>query len=83
MYQTHSLSVFRGKCHIFCIAIGWIPQVRGAISAIKYTEHFPRLPADFEISGDRDADLFDLLEHVFGFQVCIDAFVIICSQIRY
>ncbi|OAY48210.2 callose synthase 10 [Manihot esculenta] len=49
-------------------AIGIFPEVRGAISAIKYTEHFPRLPADFEISGDRDADLFDLLEHVFGFQ---------------
>ena len=45
-------------------------QVKGAISAIRYTEQFPRLPADFEISGQRDADLFDLLEYVFGFQVC-------------
>ncbi|XP_021638598.2 callose synthase 10 isoform X2 [Hevea brasiliensis] len=48
--------------------IGVFPEVRGAISAIKYTEHFPRLPADFMISGERDADMFDLLEYVFGFQ---------------
>lgn len=44
-------------------------QIRGSISAIKYTEQFPRLPADFEISGQRDMDMFDLLEYVFGFQV--------------
>ncbi|XP_034216487.1 callose synthase 10-like [Prunus dulcis] len=43
-------------------------EVRGAISAIRYTEQFPRLPAAFEISGQRDADMFDLLECVFGFQ---------------
>lgn len=47
----------------------WSLQVRGAISAIRYTEQFPRLPADFEISGQRDLDMFDLLEYVFGFQV--------------
>lgn len=44
-------------------------QVRGAISALKYTEQFPQLPADFEIPGQRDMDMFDLLEYVFGFQV--------------
>ncbi|XP_030938469.1 callose synthase 10 isoform X3 [Quercus lobata] len=49
-------------------AIRVFPEVKGAISAIRYTEQFPRLPADFEISGQRDADLFDLLEFVFGFQ---------------
>ncbi|XP_024025005.1 callose synthase 10 isoform X1 [Morus notabilis] len=49
-------------------AIGFFPEVRGAISAIRYCEHFPRLPADFEIYGQRDADTFDLLEYVFGFQ---------------
>ncbi|BBH03870.1 glucan synthase-like 8 [Prunus dulcis] len=49
-------------------AIGVFPEVRGAISAIRYTEQFPRLPAAFEISGQRDADMFDLLECVFGFQ---------------
>ncbi|GER25525.1 3 glucan synthase [Striga asiatica] len=49
-------------------AIGYFPEVRGAISAIRYTEQFPRLPADFEISGQRSLDMFDLLEYVFGFQ---------------
>ncbi|XP_062116060.1 callose synthase 10 isoform X2 [Humulus lupulus] len=49
-------------------AIGIFPEVRGAISAIRYTEHFPRLPDDYVIIGDRDADMFDLLEIVFGFQ---------------
>ncbi|KAJ4839988.1 Callose synthase 10 [Turnera subulata] len=48
--------------------IGLFPEVRGAVSAIRYTEHFPRLPPEFEISGERDADMFDLLEYVFGFQ---------------
>ncbi|XVF11615.1 hypothetical protein REPUB_Repub08aG0042500 [Reevesia pubescens] len=52
----------------FTNAIGVLPEVRGAISAIRYTEHFPRLPSNFEISGQRDPDLFDLLEYVFGFQ---------------
>ncbi|KAK4479931.1 hypothetical protein RD792_012983 [Penstemon davidsonii] len=50
-------------------AIGYFPEVKGAISAIRYTEQFPRLTADFEISGQRDLDMFDLLEYVFGFQV--------------
>ncbi|XP_048229033.1 callose synthase 10 isoform X2 [Ricinus communis] len=49
-------------------AIGVFPEVRGAISAITYAEHFPRLPAGFEISGEREADMFDLLEYAFGFQ---------------
>ncbi|KAK4436910.1 Callose synthase 10 [Sesamum alatum] len=49
-------------------AIGYFPEVRGAISAIRYNEQFPRLPADFEISGQRNLDMFDLLEYVFGFQ---------------
>jgi callose synthase len=42
------------------------------MSAIRYAEHYPRLPAGFVISGERDLDMFDLLEYVFGFQVCID-----------
>ncbi|KAH7865146.1 hypothetical protein Vadar_002820 [Vaccinium darrowii] len=49
-------------------AIGFFPEVRGAISALRYTEHFPRLPADFERPALRDVDMFDLLEFVFGFQ---------------
>ncbi|KAL2492349.1 Callose synthase 10 [Abeliophyllum distichum] len=31
-------------------AIGYFPEVRGAISAIRYNDQFPRLPEDFEIS---------------------------------
>lgn len=46
-------------------------QVRGAISTTRFIEHFPRLPADFEVSGEQNADMFDLLEYVFGFQVCM------------
>lgn len=49
-------------------AIGYFPEVKGAISAIRYNEQFPRLPEDFEISERRDLDMFDLLEYVFGFQ---------------
>ncbi|KAL9235580.1 hypothetical protein vseg_010326 [Gypsophila vaccaria] len=49
-------------------AIGIFPEVKGAISAISYTQNFPRLPASFKISGKRNADMFDLLEYVFGFQ---------------
>ncbi|KAL1209899.1 Callose synthase 10 [Cardamine amara subsp. amara] len=49
-------------------AIGVFPEVRGAVQAIRYTEHFPTLPDNFEISGQRDADMFDLLEYMFGFQ---------------
>ncbi|KAK9734060.1 hypothetical protein RND81_04G111900 [Saponaria officinalis] len=49
-------------------AIGVFPEVKGAISAISYAENFPRLPASFKISGKRNADMFDLLEYVFGFQ---------------
>ncbi|KAF5206729.1 Callose synthase [Thalictrum thalictroides] len=49
-------------------AIGMFPEVRAAVSAIRYTEYFPRLPADFEVSGMRNLDIFDLLEFAFGFQ---------------
>lgn len=49
-------------------AIGFFPEVKGAISAIRYTEQFPRLPADFIKPASRDVDMFDLLEYVFGFQ---------------
>ncbi|XP_073272361.1 callose synthase 10-like [Primulina huaijiensis] len=49
-------------------AIGYFPEVRAAMSAIRYSDHFPRLPADFDVPGQRDLDMFDLLEYVFGFQ---------------
>ncbi|XP_028116346.1 callose synthase 10 isoform X1 [Camellia sinensis] len=49
--------------------IAFFPEVRGAISAIKYTEHFARLgQLRSQISAPRDMDMFDLLEYVFGFQ---------------
>ncbi|CAM8912641.1 unnamed protein product [Rhodiola kirilowii] len=49
-------------------AIGVFPEVRSAISSIKYADHYPKLSDDFEIPGQRDPDMFDLLECVFGFQ---------------
>ncbi|KAG5516071.1 hypothetical protein RHGRI_036952 [Rhododendron griersonianum] len=49
-------------------AIGFFPEVRGAISALRYSENF-RFPAGFELLALRDVDMFDLLEYVFGFQV--------------
>nr|XP_004236315.1 callose synthase 10 [Solanum lycopersicum] len=49
-------------------AIGFFPEVQGAISAVKYTEQFPQLPAGFDIPGQRHMDMFDLLEYAFGFQ---------------
>lgn len=49
-------------------AIGFYPEVRGAISALRYHEQFPRLPAGFEVPAHRNLDMFDLLEFVFGFQ---------------
>ncbi|KAI3940839.1 hypothetical protein MKW98_014898 [Papaver atlanticum] len=49
-------------------AIGMFPEVKAAMSAIRYSEFFPRLPAEFEVSGLRSLDMFDLLEYVFGFQ---------------
>ncbi|XP_042505400.1 callose synthase 10-like isoform X2 [Macadamia integrifolia] len=49
-------------------AIGVFPEVRAAISSIRYTEQLPKLPADFKVSGHRDPDMLDLLEYAFGFQ---------------
>ncbi|KAF9605021.1 hypothetical protein IFM89_013187 [Coptis chinensis] len=43
-------------------------KVRAVLSAIRHTDYFPRLPADFEVSGMRNLDIFDLLEYAFGFQ---------------
>ncbi|XP_051147585.1 callose synthase 10 [Andrographis paniculata] len=52
----------------FTNAIGYFPEIRAAVSSIRYSEQFPRLPADFEKPERRDMDMFDLLEYVFGFQ---------------
>ncbi|CAM8922119.1 unnamed protein product [Rhodiola kirilowii] len=48
-------------------------EVRSAISSIKYADHYPKLSDDFEIPGQRDPDMFDLLECVFGFQTRINS----------
>ncbi|KAI3454955.1 hypothetical protein Pfo_011618 [Paulownia fortunei] len=66
--RTHPYNIVPLEAPSLTNAIGYFPEVRGAISAIRYNEQFPRLPADFEISGLRDLDMFDLLEYVFGFQ---------------
>lgn len=49
-------------------AIGFFPEVKAAISAIRCTVDFPRLPADHEVSHRRNLDMFDLLQYLFGFQ---------------
>ncbi|KAL4584830.1 hypothetical protein LXL04_009440 [Taraxacum kok-saghyz] len=49
-------------------AIGFYPEVRAAVSALRYHAEFPRLPSNFEVPAQRNLDMFDLLEFVFGFQ---------------
>ncbi|KAL8159934.1 LOW QUALITY PROTEIN: hypothetical protein V2J09_001471 [Rumex salicifolius] len=44
-----------------------IPEVRAAISAIKYGD-LPRLHGDFPLPSTRAPDLFDFLQYMFGFQ---------------
>ncbi|OWM73432.1 hypothetical protein CDL15_Pgr026531 [Punica granatum] len=48
-------------------AIVTFPEVRAAISALRFTA-LPNLPPDFQIPATRDADMFDFLHYVFGFQ---------------
>ena len=47
------------------------PQVRAAISSLKYFRGLPKLPANFPIPANRSADMLDFMHYVFGFQVCI------------
>ncbi|KAG0453842.1 hypothetical protein HPP92_025146 [Vanilla planifolia] len=49
-------------------AVGYFPEVRAAISAIGYSSDLPRIPVAFKVPDVRNADMFDLLEFVFGFQ---------------
>ncbi|KAK3042260.1 hypothetical protein RJ639_001855 [Escallonia herrerae] len=44
------------------------PEVRAAISALKYFRDLPKLPANFSIPATRTADILDFLHYVFGFQ---------------
>ncbi|CAD5193134.1 callose synthase 10-like [Musa acuminata AAA Group] len=49
-------------------AISFFPEVRAAISAIGYPSEFPRFSVDSQVSQQKNQDMFDLLEFVFGFQ---------------
>lgn len=47
------------------------PEVQGAVAALKYSPCLPKLPAEFPIPATRNADMFDFLHYIFGFQVCL------------
>ncbi|KAE8037014.1 hypothetical protein FH972_009641 [Carpinus fangiana] len=49
-------------------AIVGMPEVRAAVSALKYFTALPTLPSDFSIPATRDADILDFLHYIFGFQ---------------
>ncbi|URD86789.1 callose synthase [Musa troglodytarum] len=49
-------------------AISFFPEVRAAISAIGYPSEFPRFSANSQVPQQRNKDMFDLLEFIFGFQ---------------
>uniref|UniRef100_A0A1D1Z005 1,3-beta-glucan synthase n=1 Tax=Anthurium amnicola TaxID=1678845 RepID=A0A1D1Z005_9ARAE len=45
-----------------------LPEVRAAISSVKYYRGLPRLPSEFSVPSTRNADILDFLHFVFGFQ---------------
>uniref|UniRef100_A0AAU6MUB7 1,3-beta-glucan synthase n=1 Tax=Paeonia lactiflora TaxID=35924 RepID=A0AAU6MUB7_PAELC len=45
-----------------------LPEVRAAVSALKYFRGLPKLPEEFSVPATRDADMLDFLHYVFGFQ---------------
>ncbi|KAG6682974.1 hypothetical protein I3842_13G169600 [Carya illinoinensis] len=49
-------------------AIVDLPEVRAAVSAVKYFRGLPKLPVDFLIPATRNADILDFLHYIFGFQ---------------
>ncbi|XP_010535892.1 PREDICTED: callose synthase 9 isoform X2 [Tarenaya hassleriana] len=49
-------------------AVTTFPEVQAAVAALKYFQDLPKLPTDFPIPTTRNADIFDLLHYVFGFQ---------------
>eukprot|EP01018_Ginkgo_biloba_P032191 Gb_22029 [translate_table: standard] len=49
-------------------AIGLFPEVRAAVSALRYSRDLPQLPDEFQAPQLRSLDIFDLLHYVFGFQ---------------
>ncbi|CAH9106645.1 unnamed protein product [Cuscuta epithymum] len=44
------------------------PEVRAAVSALKYFNGLPNLPGTFPVPTTRSADIFDFLQFTFGFQ---------------
>ncbi|KAK1327162.1 Callose synthase 9 [Acorus calamus] len=48
--------------------IASFPEVRAAVSALKYFRGLPKLPGEFPIPATRSADILDFLQYVFGFQ---------------
>ncbi|XP_049932796.1 callose synthase 9-like [Nymphaea colorata] len=44
------------------------PEVKAAISALRYHSGLPKFPNTFSVRATRTADILDLLQHVFGFQ---------------
>ncbi|XP_020260119.1 callose synthase 9 [Asparagus officinalis] len=48
--------------------IASFPEVRAAVSSLKYFRGLPRLPAEFLVPATRSADMLDFLQYVFGFQ---------------
>lgn len=44
------------------------PEVKAAVSSLKYYRGLPKLPDDFSIPAARRPDMLDLLQYVFGFQ---------------
>ncbi|GFZ18220.1 glucan synthase-like 10 [Actinidia rufa] len=49
-------------------AIISLPEVQASVSALKYFRDLPKLPGNFSIPPTRNADMFDFLHYVFGFQ---------------
>ncbi|KAF3791246.1 Callose synthase 9 [Nymphaea thermarum] len=44
------------------------PEVKAAISALRYHSGLPKLPNTFSVPATRTADILDFLQYVFGFQ---------------
>ncbi|KAL3620450.1 Callose synthase 9 [Castilleja foliolosa] len=48
--------------------IASFPEVRAAVSSLKYFRGLPKLPGTFTAPASRALDIFDFLEYTFGFQ---------------
>jgi len=49
--------------------IAFLPEVKAAMSSLKYIRGLPELPSDFSVPTTRNVDILDFLHFVFGFQV--------------